>query len=219
MSSKKSCPINIPAGQHACLLYGSDTRRIAVLKGSISSALQKNEKVLYIGSDMQFIFRSLSFRGDSGIKKFLKNGQLQVWDTATKDFQLGDLSLLLIIETEKAIAVGRTGMLFTLDISDFLKKGFDPAMITKFETGLNKICKISRCRGLCQYDYRKLPASLIIDAMATHPLIAIGKIMLENPYFMVQPPFFGQDPPDFVLHGFVTQTFTNVGTMHAGILN
>ena len=125
----------------------------------------------------------------------------------------------MTMEAEVARATGWSNLLFILNIVDLLKHGFDTTLITQFEAGLNHLCRISCCCCICQYNYLKLPDSIVLGAIATHPMLAIGESMLDNPYFLVPPPFIGQDSPEFVLDGFVTQTLANVNTIHAGVLN
>jgi hypothetical protein len=60
---------------------------------------------------------------------------------------------------------------------------------------------------VCQYNYRTLSPELILDALATHPIIAVGEMMVENPFFFVPPPFLGQDSPEIVLDRVVKQVF------------
>jgi hypothetical protein len=217
MLSSKIFPGEIPVAQHICMLYGSEKKRIDVLAQCIDSALQKKEKVLYIGSDNPLISRSLSPPGRTRFKECLGNGQLEVWDPGVTDLRLEELPVFLMMATEEALTAGWSALFFTLDIRDFLKKGFDSFEIMKFESRLNYVCKVGRCHSLCQYDYQRLPASLVRNAIATHSMIAVGKILLENPFFLVPQP--KQDSHEFVLDGFVTEIFANMDTMHLGILN
>jgi hypothetical protein len=43
---------------------------------------------------------------------------------------------------------------------------------------------------ICAYDVSKFSASVIIDAMRTHPVVIIGGVMQENPFYV---------PPDQLL--------------------
>jgi hypothetical protein len=52
---KQSFQGEILSGKHICLLHGSEEKRIAVLKKCIQSALQKEERVLCIGSEIYLV--------------------------------------------------------------------------------------------------------------------------------------------------------------------
>ncbi len=216
---KQSFQGEIPSGKHVCLLYGSEEKRIAVLKKCIQSALQRKEEVLCIGKDIFLDSEELYSIRDGMRQSCTSNRQLDICSLSGREFQLKELYLFMKMEAEAARATGCPNLLFTINIGDLLNHGFDTDLITQFEVGLNHLCRISRCRCICQYNYRKLPDSLVLTAIATHPVLAFGEIMLENPYFLVPPPFIGQDPPDFVLEGFITRTLANVNTIHPGILN
>jgi hypothetical protein len=43
---------------------------------------------------------------------------------------------------------------------------------------------------ICAYDLSKFSASMIIDVMRTHPVVLIGGVLQENPFFV---------PPDQLL--------------------
>jgi len=43
---------------------------------------------------------------------------------------------------------------------------------------------------ICTYDLTKFDASVVIDALRTHPLVIIGGLLQENPFFV---------PPDQLL--------------------
>jgi hypothetical protein len=37
---------------------------------------------------------------------------------------------------------------------------------------------------ICTYDLSKFPASMVMDIMRTHPVVIIGGILQENPFFV-----------------------------------
>jgi hypothetical protein len=37
---------------------------------------------------------------------------------------------------------------------------------------------------ICTYDLSKFPASVVIDAMRTHPIVIVGGLLHENPFFV-----------------------------------
>lgn len=217
--SEESLQNEVSGGQHVCMLYGSEKKRVTVLKQCIKNALQMEEKVLYTGSDNPLVFRALFSPTDTLMQRCLKSGQLEICDPVRQNFRPEELPLFLKMATEKALAIGRSGLFFILDIRDFLRRGFAPLAITKSEARLNQVFRSSHCAGLCQYNYRTLPASLILHALATHPVIAVGEIMVENPFFLVPPPFLGQEDPALVLDRLVKQIFENADAMHFGVLN
>ena len=37
---------------------------------------------------------------------------------------------------------------------------------------------------ICTYDLRKFGASVVMDALRTHPVVIIGGLLQENPFFV-----------------------------------
>jgi hypothetical protein len=37
---------------------------------------------------------------------------------------------------------------------------------------------------ICTYDLSKFPASVVMDALRTHPVVIVGGLLHENPYFV-----------------------------------
>lgn len=54
----------------------------------------------------------------------------------------------------------------------------------EYEVRLNYVLPHYRDPVICLYDLAKLGADTIIDVMRTHPLIIIGGILQENPFFV-----------------------------------
>lgn len=62
--------------------------------------------------------------------------------------------------------------------------------ILEYETRLNYALKGYDDPVICTYDLSRFNASVVIDIMRTHPLVIIGNILQENPFFV---------PPDEML--------------------
>jgi MEDS: MEthanogen/methylotroph, DcmR Sensory domain len=63
--------------------------------------------------------------------------------------------------------------------------------ILEYEAGFEQIHKGHHDPVICTYDLNKYSGSLIIDVMRIHPMIMIGGILQENPFFV---------PPEEFLH-------------------
>jgi hypothetical protein len=62
--------------------------------------------------------------------------------------------------------------------------------LIEYETLVNYV--ISKYEGsvICTYDLTKFGASVVMDALRTHPAVIIGGLLQENPFFV---------PPDELL--------------------
>lgn len=62
--------------------------------------------------------------------------------------------------------------------------------IVEYETRLNHVLPEYHDPVICTYDLSRFDASVVIDIMRTHPMVIIGGILQENPFFI---------PPDEML--------------------
>jgi hypothetical protein len=62
--------------------------------------------------------------------------------------------------------------------------------IVEYETRLNHVLPEYHDPVICTYDLSRFDASVVIDIMRTHPMVIIGGILQENPFYV---------PPDEML--------------------
>jgi hypothetical protein len=62
--------------------------------------------------------------------------------------------------------------------------------IVEYETRLNQVLPEYHDPVICTYDLSRFDASVVIDIMRTHPMVIIGGILQENPFYV---------PPDEML--------------------
>jgi len=56
--------------------------------------------------------------------------------------------------------------------------------LLEYETRLNYVLPQYKDPVICTYDLAKFGASIVVDIMRTHPMIIIGGIVQENPFFV-----------------------------------
>ena len=62
--------------------------------------------------------------------------------------------------------------------------------LIEFETQVNYVIPKYENAVICAYDLTKFGASVVMDALRTHPLVIIGGLLQQNPFFV---------PPDQLL--------------------
>ncbi|MGH8164680.1 MAG: MEDS domain-containing protein, partial [Rhodanobacteraceae bacterium] len=60
--------------------------------------------------------------------------------------------------------------------------GIDDVM--EFETRGNYVASKYEDPVICAYDLTKFSASVVMDALRTHPVVIIGGLLQENPFFV-----------------------------------
>jgi hypothetical protein len=56
--------------------------------------------------------------------------------------------------------------------------------LIEFETRVNYVVPKYDDIVICTYDLSKFRASVVMDAMRTHPVVIVGGLLHENPYFV-----------------------------------
>jgi hypothetical protein len=62
--------------------------------------------------------------------------------------------------------------------------------LIEYETRVNYVIPKYKGPVICTYDLTKFGASVVMDALRTHPVVIIGGLLQENPFFV---------PPDRLL--------------------
>jgi hypothetical protein len=62
------------------------------------------------------------------------------------------------------------------------KPGVDD--LVEFETRVNYVLPKYDDPVICTYDLSKFSASVVMDIMRTHPVVIIGEVLQENPFFV-----------------------------------
>ncbi len=62
------------------------------------------------------------------------------------------------------------------------KPGVDD--LVEYETRLNYVLPKYDDPVICTYDLSKFSASVVMDIMRTHPVVIIGEVLQENPFFV-----------------------------------
>jgi len=68
------------------------------------------------------------------------------------------------------------------------KQGVDE--LVEYETRVNYVLSKYFAPVICTYDLSKFSATVVMDILRTHPMVIIGGVLQENPFFV---------PPDQLL--------------------
>jgi putative nucleotidyltransferase with HDIG domain len=176
---------------HVCLISGSTQQRPDhFLAGYLATGLSRREKCLYIVE---------AHRADDA-RQSLQNGGLHVSDTEasgclvfhesesytkTLSFDPNRGIARLIAETEKARTEGFSA-LRVIDEMDWARPGRPGSeKVLEYEAKLNRdVFPRYPCLALCLYNQGNFDASTVKGALMTHPLVARGEHVYQNPYYV-----------------------------------
>ena len=117
----------------------------------------------------------------------LKNAQMCPWQDAYLRGGRFDQDAMLAFIEEQLEASAAPGarhlrLLAHMEWSLLDKPGVDELL--EYETRLNYVIPKYDDAVVCTYDLSKFGASVVMDALRTHPVVLIGGMLQENPFFV-----------------------------------
>ena len=176
--------------RHICAFFNSIDEEHRVLRSFIRDGLDGGEKGFHI-VDPELRDEHLKRLAGAGIdvERAIATGQLEVrpWQEAylCGDRFNQDAMLALIEEVlQSGAATGYplTRLLAHMEWALLAKQGVDD--LVEYETRLNYVLPKYDDPVICTYDLSKFGSSVAMDVMRTHPVVIIGGVLQENPFFV-----------------------------------
>lgn len=185
------------SGSHICFFYRTEAEHRAVVTQFLKLGLGQGEKVIYI-RDAHCAGAIESYLEDHlDVEACTLTGQLQIM-SFRHAYMYGSTfdpeRMLRVIrnETEVAAGEGWSGLRITIEMTWVLKRWPGSDRLLEYESRSNDFYPGSRCTALCQYDRRHLNPALLLHALSTHPLAAIGRHLYENTFYRTPTPPAGR---------------------------
>ena len=184
--------------RHICAFFNSIDEQHRVLRSFIKDGFDRGEKAFHIVAP-ELRAEHLKRLAAAGIdvERAMGSGQLEVrvWqDCQFRGDRFDQDAMLALIEEvlQSGAAAGYplTRFLGQMEWALLDKPGLDDLSFVEFETRVNYVSPKYDDPLICAYDLSKFSASMIIDVMRTHPVVLIGGVLQENPFFV---------PPDQLL--------------------
>jgi hypothetical protein len=182
--------------RHICAFFNSADEEHRVLRAFIKEGFERGEKACHlVDPDLQE--DHLRRLADAGIDvaQAMDTGQLELrrWhDAYLHDGRFDQDAMLALIEEvlQSGAASGYplTRMVAHMEWALLDKPGVGD--LVEYETRLNYVLPKYDDPVICTYDLSKFSASVVIDIMRTHPVVIVGEVLQENPFFV---------PPDQLL--------------------
>lgn len=182
---------NLGEHRHICAFFNNMDEEHRVLGSFHKDGFDRGEKATHIveaGNREQYLKRL----AESGInvQEMMDTGQLEVlpWtDMYVRDHRFDQDAMLASVEQliQSGIGAGYTRTRLVGHHMDwlFLDK---PAVnnLVEYEARLNHLLSRYDHPVVCNYDLSKFGATVAVDIMRTHPLVIIGGLLRENPFFI-----------------------------------
>ena len=181
---------------HICAFFNSVDEQHRVLRPFIKDGFDRGDKA-YHYVDPERREEHLSWLADTGIdvQEGMATGQLEVWPWQDSPLRGGrfDLDTWLasfeqVLQSGPAAGYAQTTFLGHMEWALLDLPGVGDLM--EYETRVNYVIPKYDGPVICTYDLTKFAASVVMDALRTHPFVIIGGLLQENPFFV---------PPDQLL--------------------
>jgi hypothetical protein len=182
---------NLGQHRHICAFFNDLDEEHRVLRSFFKDGIDRGEKAIHIveTEKREGYLKRLS-RADINVQEMMDVGRLEVlpWtDMYVRDHRFDGDAMLASVE--ELIQSGATaGYPRTRLVGHHMDWLFvdEPAVnnLLEYEARLNQVLSKHDDPVICNYDLSKISASVVIDIMRTHPLVIVGGLLRENPYFV-----------------------------------
>jgi hypothetical protein len=181
---------------HICAFFNSVDEQHRVLRPFIKDGFDQGDKA-YHYVDPELRDEHLRWLAEAGINvpEVMASGQLEVrpWQDSTLRGGRFELDTWLasfeqVLQSGPAAGYAQTSFMGHMEwaLTDLPGVGD----LVEYETRVNYVIPKYEGPVICTYDLTKFGASVVMDALRTHPLVIIGGLLQQNPFFV---------PPDQLL--------------------
>jgi len=176
--------------RHICAFFYSIDEQHRVLRPFIKDGFDRGDKV-YHYVDPERWEEQLRWLAETGInvQEAMSTGQLEVqpWQDSTLRGGRFDLDTWLasfeqVLQSGPAAGYAQTRVLGHMEWALLDLPGVDD--LIEYETRVNYVIPKYENSVICAYDLTKFGASVVMDALRTHPVVIIGGLVQENPFFV-----------------------------------
>jgi hypothetical protein len=185
--------------RHVCAFFNSDEEEYRVLLPFIKDGLESGDKAVHVlnREQRQDHLRRLAAAGiDSATAQ--ESGQLELRVNTEVYLPDGRFDQDLMLQVFEQLASGNAQGGFPLSriccrMDWAVEDRSHVDDVIEFESRVNEVWRHHDDAVICTYHLGQFGGDAVIDIMRTHPLVIVGGILQQNPFFV---------PPDEFLHEF-----------------
>ena len=176
--------------RHICAFFNSTAEQRHVLGPFIADGFDRGDKAYHL-VDPDLRDEHLRWLADAGIDvpTAIGTGQLEVrpWQEGPLrgvrfDQDTWLVSFERILQSGPTAGYAHTRFLAQMEWALADLPGIGD--LIEFETRVNDVLPKYAGTVICAYDLTKFGASVVMDALRTHPVVIIGGLLQENPFFV-----------------------------------
>jgi hypothetical protein len=177
--------------RHVCAFFNDPDEEHRVLRSFFKDGFERGEKATHIvETEKREDYLKRLAEGGINVQETMGAGQLEVlpWtDMYVRDHRFDQDAMLASVEglIQSGASAGYPRTRLVGHHMDWLFLD-QPAVnnLVEYEARLNQVLSKYNAPVICNYDLAKFSASVAMDIMRTHPLVIIGGLLRENPFFV-----------------------------------
>src|SRR5947209_10893535 len=183
-------PTALGENRHICAFFNGMDEHYRVLRSFITDGFENGDREFHL-VDPKRREDHLERLADAGIDvdEAMASGQLEVhpWEDGPLHGERFDQDTWLegfedVLRAGPASGYAKTRFLAQMEWALVDLPGIDDMI--EFETRVNGVVPKYHDAVICAYDLSKFPASTVMYALRTHPLVIIGGLLQENPFYV-----------------------------------
>jgi hypothetical protein len=181
---------NVGQAQHVCAFFNDVGEQQRVLRPYIEDGLTAGDKIYnYVDPDRWDEHVKWLAEAGVNVPEATSTGQLELrrWEDSTLEGGGFDLDTWLgsfeeVLQSGAASGFAQTRVLGHMEWALVDLPGVDD--LIEYETRVNHVIPKYEDTVICAYDVSKFGASVVVDALRTHPVVIIGGLLQENPFYV-----------------------------------
>src|SRR5216684_4990388 len=183
--------VDLGGQRHICAFFYSTDEEHRVLRSFYKDGFDRGQKATHIveAENRAEYLKRLAEAGIN-VQELMDAGQLEVlpWtDMYVRDHRFDQDAMLASVEEliQSGASAGYPRTRLVGHHMDWLFLD-EPAVnnLLQYEARLNDVLSKYNAPVICNYDLSKISASVAMDIMRTHPLVIVGGLLRENPFFV-----------------------------------
>jgi hypothetical protein len=174
------------AHRHVCAFFHTPEEEYRILLPFIKEGLERGEKAFHVvDPQLRDEHRSRLQSAGIDVASVEQDGQFELLDWNQHYFPDGQFDEERMMAKWDTVLEGAVNMGYprTRVIAHLEWFQRDVNVLLRYETKFNLVPR-SRDPVICTYDLTKHSGAFIMDVLRTHPMIVIGGILQENPFFV-----------------------------------
>jgi MEDS: MEthanogen/methylotroph, DcmR Sensory domain len=176
--------------RHICAFFNGVGEQHRVLRPFIKEGFDRGDKAFHIvDPELQREHLKQLAEGGINVEQAMGTGQLELrrWQDAYLRGDRFDQDAMLalieeVLQSGAASGYSLTRLVAHMEWALLDKPGVDDLL--EYETRLNYLLPKHDDPVICTYDLSKFGAGVVMDIMRTHPVVIIGGVLQENPFFV-----------------------------------